>query len=372
MATILVIDDEQHIRTSIVDVLQYEKFACVQAENGRQGIRLAKEYRPDLVLCDITMSDITGYEVLIELRRHPATSTIPFIFLSGKTDKDDIRKGMNLGADDYLTKPFSVSDLLSAIHTRMEKHVAVVGQLEELRVNLSRNVPHEFRTPLSNILGFSELLMSLNALPGQSPVDPSVFDMASSIHQSAERLHRIIENYLLYSDLMLAKYQPHRTTLWHNTEWTNTKSLITYLALQEAQYVQRQNDLIFALVDVETCISEACLHKIIIELLANALKFSDPGTPIMLVTYVDGDQFTLSVIDQGRGMAAEEIASIGAYMQFRRDQYEQQGIGLGLILCRLLAELHYGELTIESQPNNGTTINIVFPHAQEHTDQKPL
>jgi two-component system sensor histidine kinase/response regulator len=121
MYKILVIEDEDSIRENIKDLLHTENFNVVEAEDGRVGIQMALEERPDLILCDVMMPEIEGYKVFEEIIHHSATNLIPFIFLTAKTTKEDLRRGMDLGADDYLTKPFTKKELLSAVNTRLAK-----------------------------------------------------------------------------------------------------------------------------------------------------------------------------------------------------------------------------------------------------------
>jgi two-component system, OmpR family, alkaline phosphatase synthesis response regulator PhoP len=135
---ILVIEDEKLSRKNLLKILQAEGFESVGAENGAMGIQLAIEQEPDMIICDIMMPDMDGYEVLKTLRQDSNTILIPFIFLTAKTERADIRQGMNLGADDYLTKPFEIDELLKAVATRfkrqelLEKHVhALLEQLQK-------------------------------------------------------------------------------------------------------------------------------------------------------------------------------------------------------------------------------------------------
>jgi diguanylate cyclase len=125
MATILVIEDEDIILDNLLEILELEGFQSIGAEHGAAGIAKAKAYRPDIILCDIRMPELDGYGVLEGLRQDPDTAAIPVIFLSAKGDRSDIRRGMNLGADDYLTKPCAIADLLEAIHSRLKKKAAI-------------------------------------------------------------------------------------------------------------------------------------------------------------------------------------------------------------------------------------------------------
>jgi DNA-binding NarL/FixJ family response regulator len=121
MAKILVIEDEPEMRRNLLTILKLEKFETLGAENGRLGLDLARRQKPDLILCDVMMPELDGYAVLERLRADAATVTTPFIFLTAKGEKPDIRAGMNLGADDYLIKPVGKADLLSAISARLRR-----------------------------------------------------------------------------------------------------------------------------------------------------------------------------------------------------------------------------------------------------------
>lgn len=128
MKKILVIEDEQPVRANILELLEAEDFEVIGAENGFIGAIWAQENLPDLIICDVMMPEVDGYEVLSALRQDQITAAIPFIFLTAMADKADIRQGMELGADDYLTKPFTRDELLGAIASRLTKHEAVMQQ----------------------------------------------------------------------------------------------------------------------------------------------------------------------------------------------------------------------------------------------------
>jgi DNA-binding response OmpR family regulator len=126
MTKILVIEDELAVRENIVDLLEAEGFEVYSTENGIIGALWSQDHTPDLIICDVMMPEIDGYEVLTELRQAPMTALTPFIFLTALADKTDIRKGMKLGADDYLTKPFTRNELLEAISSRLAKHESLM------------------------------------------------------------------------------------------------------------------------------------------------------------------------------------------------------------------------------------------------------
>ncbi|HXJ57382.1 MAG TPA: response regulator transcription factor [Verrucomicrobiae bacterium] len=129
MKTILIIEDEPEMRRNIAALLRYKDYQPISAENGRIGVEVARRERPDLILCDVTMPELDGYAVLQALRADMQLAVVPFIFLTAKGEKEDLRSGMNLGADDYLTKPVGNDDLVRAIEIRLQR----AAQLEQVR-----------------------------------------------------------------------------------------------------------------------------------------------------------------------------------------------------------------------------------------------
>jgi DNA-binding NarL/FixJ family response regulator len=147
MKKILVIEDEPEMRRNLATILRMENFQPLTAENGRVGLDSARANKPDVILCDVMMPELDGYGVIAALRADPETVAIPFIFLTAKGEKPDIRAGMNLGADDYLTKPVGKADLLAAIRSRLER--AAQQSTPEFRPNF------ESAKPLENVLGLT-------------------------------------------------------------------------------------------------------------------------------------------------------------------------------------------------------------------------
>ncbi|MEG4200704.1 response regulator [Microcoleus sp. Pol12A5] len=361
MAKILVIEDEEAIRENILELLEAENFEGIGAINGKVGIKLAIEQIPDLILCDMMMPEVDGHGVIKALRSEPLTATIPFIFLTAKADKVDVRTGMELGADDYITKPCTPQELLNAIAIRLEKQKTISRQsqktLDELRTNISMSLPHELRTPLNAILGFSELILSEYKVLEES----DILEMIGQIQISGHRLYRLIQNFLLYAELEIAATNPELLKEMRNSEFSCVKSLLSQKARQQAKHANRTDDLQLNLQDASVAMDSVRLAKIVEELLDNAFKFSLEGTPVLLSTFVENQTFILSVKDQGRGMTADQIAQLEAYRQFDRKLYQQAGLGLGLAIVQRLAELHGGEFKIESLPQQETIVCVSLP-----------
>jgi signal transduction histidine kinase len=362
MKKILVIEDEQAVRDSIVEILNSEDFYALSAENGQMGVQMANEFQPNLILCDVMMPKLDGYGVLTQVRQNTKTATIPFVFLTANADKTAFRQGMDLGADDYLTKPFTHSELLQAIAARIGKQMTIEQQsqqqLDELRQNISLSLPHELSTTLTVIKGLSQMLMEDYA--SASPAE--ILEMAESIHANSNRLHRLVQNFLLIAKLELLATNPEQVAMLQRERLGDTEAVIAAIAHSKATQYHREIDLQLDLAPVSAKMSEPKLKKITEELLDNAFKFSPDGSQVRLFSSSHQDHFILHVIDYGHGMTAKQIAQVGAYMQFDRDQLEQPGNGLGLAITKRLVELHGGKLTIESIPDKQTIVRVALPY----------
>lgn len=364
MTKILVVEDTHSLRKDILEMLHYEGFNVLGAVDGIDGVQKAQEFLPDLIVCDILMPGLDGYGVLAELKKDEVMSTVPFIFLTAKADKSDVRKGMEMGAYDYLTKPFSASELIAAVRTQLNKRRVIDEvsnrRLENLRENILLALPHEIRTPLTSILGFSDIIVS----DSSDRETEQIIEMAQYINDAGTRLYRLTENYLAYAQLEVMTTNPEWADLLHSGTTSDPRVIVQDTAVRKAEEVHRLNDLVFDnQVDVSVRILPDHLEKMVGELTDNAFKFSRAGTPVQVKTSVNKDKYSLVVSDQGRGMTLEQITAVGAYMQFGRQWFEQQGLGLGLIITRRLSELYGGETVIESAPDRYTRVTVTLPLA---------
>jgi DNA-binding response OmpR family regulator len=157
MKKILIIEDNLDVRENTADILELANYKVCTAENGKKGVQIAKLEKPDIIICDIMMPELNGYDVLENLHKNQQTASTPFIFLTAKTEKIDVRKGMNLGADDYLTKPFEENELLDAIATRLKKH-----QLLKKEFSKDLKGVNQFFNEVSSYQGMKELSKDRN------------------------------------------------------------------------------------------------------------------------------------------------------------------------------------------------------------------
>jgi len=368
MSKILVVDDESWLREMIRLALQQRGYEVIEACDSADSVAKAREHLPDLILCDVNMDRAgAGYSILSKLRGDAPTAAIPFILMTGLADAVGMRHGMELGADDYLPKPFTIDALYAAVDARLKK-VNVVRQeaekkLADLRENLSMMLPHELRTPLNGILAYGEMLVA-----DSETLPPSeIAEMGQVIYDSGKRLERLIENFLIFAQLELLGSDPQKLHSLLRKQTMAPANLIEQQAREQAQQAHRPADLTLELTEVPVPMSEEYLVKIVGELVQNAFKFSSANTPVRVALVNNSpDTVMLSVADCGRGLSNEYIQKIGAYMQFDRKMHEQQGLGLGLTIAKRLTELHGGTLTIQSEQGVGTVVTVKLPKVLEN------
>jgi len=362
MTRVLLIEDEFHLRDFITSSLELFGYEVVAIETGEKGIELAHSAAPDIILCDISLPGIDGYGVLHALHQNPNTASIPFIFLTARTDRQEIRKGMALGADDYITKPFGIDELMSSINARLLKKKGSNRELEDIRQNLSTSIPHEFITPLNSVLGFCQLIL-WTLEEGEQIPPQELEEYVRQIQEGGKRLLHLTQNYILHAELNVLASKPEEERFGKNEEMTMSDSLFKNFLHTVQLFKERQDDFILDIEPASIPIAETHLRILITELASNAMKFSTYNTPVFIKgKFHSLDKvYVLTFSDEGRGMTESQIKKIGAFIQFDRSKYEQQGAGLGLIICKQIVELRGGTLLIESQPDYGTKITVVFP-----------
>lgn len=364
MTKILVIDDDPIYRETIEALLSLSGFQTVSAFDGLEGVRMAGNQPPDLIVCDVEMPRLNGYGVLEQLRQNPATATIPFIFLTGNSNRADVRRGMELGADDYLPKPFTEEELLQTVNARLAKHATLTGRLQQktdaLRHHIAQTLPHELKTPLTGILAGAELIKEIS----ETLASADLAELAQIVLDSAQRLNRLIANYLFYTELAALELDPARAEALKESQTPSVAAISRAIAQHQAAEASRKADLILDLQDGCVALSPDHFEKIVAELVNNAFKFSKAGSAVQVSSRQGAHALEVTVSDQGRGMTAEQRAVIGAFMQFERGFYEQQGSGMGLAIVQRLTQLYAGEMTIASLPGAGTTVYVRLPLAQ--------
>jgi len=364
MKKILLIDDAEFILESTSSLLEFEGYDVITAENGKSGYDKAVEFKPDLILCDISMPIMDGFQVLEKLKTNDITHRIPFIFLTAFNEKSNMREGMTKGADDYLVKPYTRDEIVSAINAQWEKNKVfekhVKTKVEEVGKSVTYALPHEFRTAINEIKGNAGIIYQ----ESESLNTEEIKLLSHDIVQSVSRLSKITENFLLYIRLSnIEENDKLRNELINSSieePFAVAYDIVNNIAAKYNRFedFEMENETM----GISIAISSENFYVIINELSDNAFKFSKPGCKVKLSSNVNDNMLFIYLEDQGIGFEKSQIENIAALNQFNRERNEQQGVGLGLIIAKKMIELHGGSLTIKKNVNNqGTILILSFP-----------
>jgi signal transduction histidine kinase len=362
--TVLVVEDEHAILEIITYLLQDEKYRVLQAPNGQAALALLKDDRPDLIISDIRMPGMDGFEFCERVRANPDFVQIPFIFLTGKDERADMRRGMGLGADDYLTKPFEPEDLLTAVRVRLsraaETQAAIARAGSGLQDQIIQSLTHEFRTPLSLVVGYTDLLESTGQQMGEDDFE----SVMHGLHSGSRRLVSLVEDFLLLSKLRTGTIAEEIAE--EPLAAVHPDLMVQGVAAQaKGRASAREVTLTIECTapDVTVRISREHLGEIVSRLLDNAIKFSKrEGGQVTLSTRREGSFWVLCVADKGIGIREEAHAWLfEAFQQVDRSQMEQQGTGVGLTIVKGLVEAYGGRIGLESTPGIGSTFSVWLP-----------
>lgn len=352
---VLLIEDDARWRVWVEAHMESAGHIVASAADGRTGLEIVRKQKPDIILCDVEMPVLNGYGVLEAIRQQPETSEIPFIFLTSRNARADQRKGMVLGADDYLTKPFSREELLAAISGVMRKRLVLAQRLqqytEEYRRELAAPWAHELLTPINGIMGIASMLEA--EATTVTPVE--LRELARSIHESARRQQALARKLVHYFQLeQLREYN------WADpAAAVEAGSSIEDEALGVAERAGRTEDLRMDCARAAVKISPQWLRAVVAELMENACRFSAKDTPLGVSARIVDGLYRLEITDQGTGMTPAERSAIAAFRQFDRAKREQQGLGLGLAIVRNVARLHRGSFSLEPGPDGAGLRAIV-------------
>lgn len=356
---ILVVEDSDDLRENIISLLEINDYDVIVAENGYDGLQLAIKEIPDLIISDRMMPIMEGTQMLQELRNNSITSNIPFIFLTAKSSKADIRDGMNYGADDYLPKPFEANDLLTAVKTRLTKKIKTDEILNKVYKNISQSIPHELRTPLVSIQGFTNIIIDEIETIDRDTIK----DMSMMIKNASIRLHRTIEKFILFTEaeLMLKDRKSYARI---STGLTKIDKTAIELFIDNKTKNSETKHL-FEL-NVNECsvkIWDEHFKVVLNELIDNAIKFSYPEKTIEIYSKENADTYTLVIKNYGRGMTEEEINNASPFIQHNRSYYEQQGNGLGLAITQRIADFYNVKLEMHSVKDSYLEAVLIFKKA---------
>ena len=353
MKTILLVDDDELIRKMFGAALERFGFRVVVATSGDEALTLAHQHLPDLVLSDINMPGTDGCTLLQSMRADPELATKQIVLMTGQRTETVQRSSMDLGADDFLLKPFSAEELNRCVTARLRRS-DVSRRVEDQAIHaiqktLHSTLPHEFFTPLAGILGLVEILQADISRLAPNELQEILID----IQNSGLRLHRTLRNYLMLFDLERAN--PQEPSIQQGLSGESLRESIHTGAETAARRHGRLQHLVL---EIEPCFGSGNPYDIAIiaeELVVNACAYSRHGSKVILTLSTSG---MLTVKDEGRGMTDDQLAQVGAFRQFNRARFEQQGLGLGLALIQRLAARNGATFDIQSKLGVGTIVSL--------------
>ena len=350
---ILIAEDEILIAREIEGILQdlsYEVVAIVH--DGEAAIQKIAETQPDLVLMDIVMPGAKdGIDTANHIRKE---FQIPVVYLTAHADTDTLERAKISEPFGYILKPFQASELNTTIQIALNRHRIEHLKLSNLRSNINAYLPHEINTPLCIILGSLNLLMNHYETLSAKEVS----EMLKSTYMAATQLDKMCQNFLLHAEMETLAADPHQLQELRRDITYSTAAYIRGWIEEKATEFSRNADVQLEIQESSASICKVYLRRIVQELLENAFKNSEPGTPVWVMSEPIGTHFYFTIRDRGKGLSLDQIANLGEYIQFNREIYERKGLGLGLSLIKRLVELHHGTLTVHSEAGVGTTVAV--------------
>ncbi len=345
--SILVIEDDKAVQQTLVDILELNGYLATSASNGAEGLELARRDIPALIITDIEMPRLTGYEIIQHLRRNERTRTIPVIVISAKVDRVAMRKGMELGADDFITKPFSEDEVIRSIRTRLEKKEL----LDELDA-FAHTVAHDLKNPLATLIGRLDILLMTLDTADEATKRKHVSEACNS----ATRLVSIIDELLVLSGVRQKDTKP---------EPLDMTAIVT-------EAMERLRDLLIktkANVQLpETWPTASGYAPWIVHVwtnyISNAAKYAGPNAQIRLGAMASADRgrIRFTVSDDGPGLGSAAVSAL--FVPFTRiTNVRANGHGLGLSIVRRIIEKLGGQVGVDSEPDRGACFWFELPTA---------
>lgn len=363
---VLVVDDNPNTLSLLFDALEEAQFKVLIAEDGKSVLKRIKYLKPDIILLDVMMPEMDGFETCQHLKANEYSKNIPIIFMTALTETVDKVKGFEIGAVDYITKPIQIDEVLVRLKTHLTIHNLqnqLIQQNEELKKSKQlaesanhaksaflANMSHELRTPLNGILGYAQLLKREKTVKNEQGLD--------IIQRSGEHLLTLINDILDLSKIEAGKLEINPDKLHLSNFLSDIAFLFQMRATQKAiefvyEAVSDLPNLVYA--------DEKRLRQILLNLISNAIKFTKQGQVRLTVKY-QAARFHFEIEDSGAGIAADELDDIfSPFKQVGKQSKQIEGTGLGLAITKTLIEMMNGKLEVTSKLGVGSKFWFSIP-----------
>lgn len=360
---ILIVDDVISNVLLLKILLTNEKYQVCTANCGNMCIEQARAEKPDLILLDVMMPDISGFDAATILKKDPETAEIPIIFLTALSNPSDLVRGFQMGASDFLTKPFNKEELVVRVFHQIKLVAAtriIERQNRELRATISNRdkmysvIAHDLRSPMASIRMVLNLVVSTMT---PEAVGPELFELLDKANKESEECHDLLDNLLKWTksqtgrlnvvlqDLDLNDIVPGVVEIFEMIALTKKIKLV-YAGTDGPLLVRADNDM---------------LKTVVRNFMSNAIKFSPEGSNVEITMNEEGDYARISVHDHGVGIAPERIQNIFRKGETTYGTGGEEGSGLGLQLCADFARKNGGDVEVESVLGEGSTFSVLVP-----------
>lgn len=371
--TILIVDDEPNNLKVLYDLLTQNSYEVLAARDGRAALEAVVAQRPDLILLDIKMPGMDGYEVCEGLKAHPETREIPVIFISALNQVEDIVKAFQGGGVDYITKPFQFEEVLARVQT----HLKIIQQQQQLmmqqeqieamrqrdrerfdtitkmRDQFVRAAAHDLKNPLTLVTGYASMMKRFNEIRSDPQLKESVEQIEIAGNEMMELITDMLDVIRIQNGIELQLVSTQMNDLI--AEQVNAHNLAAE---------QRQITLNLSLPeeDVVMDVDRRLIQRLVENLVSNALKYSPDGSRIDVVASVAENQFIFSVQDDGYGILPDDLPHIfDPFYRASTPAKNIEGTGLGLSIVKEIVDQHRGVVDVESIQGQGTTFTVYLP-----------
>jgi two-component system sensor histidine kinase/response regulator len=365
---ILIVDDAPNNVRLLTRILESVDYPVVIAQDGYEALEQVATHHPSLILLDIQMPGMDGFEVCQRLKADPCTSDIPIIFISALTDIDDIVHALSIGGSDYVTKPFKLKEVLARVENqltvvRQHRQIAMLREqdrrhfeaLDKMKTEFVQMATHDLKNPLGVILGFAEILRDLPV----EPTNAGIFaEGLTAIEESVDKMRSLVADMLELAQIQTGV----DLTL-------SPASLAAFLeeALRGFDLLagQQQIELVFRKPpqDIQIAIDKKRMVRVIDNLVSNAIKYTPQQGRVSVEAEINEDEVIIRVSDNGLGIPPESIPRLfdAFYRVKTREHSEIEGTGLGLSVVKTIVDQHDGEIAVESTLGQGSVFSICLP-----------
>lgn len=361
--TILVVDDVVSNVLLLKILLTKENFKVLTANNGYTCIEIAQNNHPDLILLDVMMPDINGFETAEKLKSAPATADIPIIFLTALNAPSDLVKGFQVGANDFLTKPFNKEELVMRVMRQIQLVFAkriIESQNAELKRTISNRdkmysvIAHDLRSPMASIRMVLNLLVSTIS---SELIGEELFSLLDKANKESEETHDLLDNLLKWTKSQTGRINVVHQNFDISDVLIGIEDIFSLIAENKKQKINfdKQTGSIMVRADKDM------LNTVLRNFMSNAIKFTPEGKDIDILVDKQDKFVKVSIRDHGVGISPERIATLFSAGQTTYGTNNEEGSGLGLQLCQDFARKNGGDVMVESVLGEGSTFSVFVP-----------